>query len=223
LKVAFDENVPMAMVRVFQMLAKEHRMLAHFGAFELQCAADYTPRPGQSGYLRNDDTPWIRRFAKAGGRVIISGDAKMRRAPHERLALVEEGMIVVFFENRWNNLRFHHKCSMLLHWWPQVADTIKKAKPPEFWCIPGDWKTEGKLRRLAHNDEKQLKIEQQLAAREPVARERARRQRPIDPAQIPLQLLPIVQRTAIPNDNEAQGQAGRPVEGVPRDGPEDRG
>ena len=65
--------------------------------------------------------PWIEKFAAAGGKVIISGNTKMRQVPHERLALVEAGMIVVFFENRWNGWNFFRKCALLLHWWPVVA------------------------------------------------------------------------------------------------------
>jgi hypothetical protein len=31
--------------------------------------------------------PWLKRFAADGGKVVISGDTKMKSVPHERLAL----------------------------------------------------------------------------------------------------------------------------------------
>lgn len=69
MKVAFDENVPIAMVRVFQSLAKENQF-RKLGLI-VQCAQDYTPKKGDADFLKGNDVPWIKRFANAGGRVIL--------------------------------------------------------------------------------------------------------------------------------------------------------
>ncbi|MEA2951836.1 MAG: hypothetical protein QOJ96_1356 [Alphaproteobacteria bacterium] len=127
LKIAFDENVPLALVRVFQTFAKERQLKKQFGEHVIESAADYTPKRGDDDYQKNNDAPWIRRFAKAGGKVIISGNTEMKNVPHERLALVQEGMIVIFFEGRWSQWRFFSKCALLLHWWPVIEKKLKTA------------------------------------------------------------------------------------------------
>jgi hypothetical protein len=107
--------------------------------------------------------PWIKRFAAAGGRVIISGNVEMQNIAHERLALVESGMIVFFFERKWSSWQFYRKCSLLLNWWPHIADKAKRARKGSFWCVPNNWAEDGILRRLQNNDKKKLKIEKQIS------------------------------------------------------------
>lgn len=180
MKVAFDENVPIAMVRVFQTFANETQIRKLTGGLVVESAADHTPTPGDADYLPKNDVPWIRRFAASGGTVIISGNTRMQSVYHERLALVQAGMVVVFFESRWNNLKFWTKCAILLHWWPEVVTTIKKAPAPSFWRIPSTLDLKGKLVRLSHEDEAKLKMEKQIAAGPKKAAERkARRSTPL--------------------------------------------
>lgn len=121
------------MVRVFETFAKENQIRKLTGVLQVESAADHTPKPGDADYIKGSDVPWIRRFADAGGKVIISGNTQMQTVQHERLALVQAGMVVIFFENRWSNHRFWTKCAILLHWWPVVVTTIKKAPAPSFW------------------------------------------------------------------------------------------
>lgn len=165
MKIAFDENVPICMVRVFQTFAKERQLRKLVGDFEIQSAADYTPNPGDPDYAKKNDVPWIKRFSAAGGRVIISGNTEMKNVPHERLALVQEGMVVIFFESKWNNWKFFRKCALLLHWWPVVAKKLKTAKRGTFWHIPLTWNENGKLRKASTEDPKKLKMERQLKAK----------------------------------------------------------
>jgi hypothetical protein len=165
LKIAFDENVPSAMVRVFQTFANERQLQKLLGGFVIESAATYTPKPGDADHAKHNDVPWIKRFAAAGGKVIISGNTAMKNVPHERLALVQEGMVVIFFEPRWNNWKFCSKCALLLHWWPVVAKKLKTAKPGTFWHIPLNWAENGKLRKASAEDPRRLKIERQLKAK----------------------------------------------------------
>src|SRR5258708_35276693 len=125
------------MVRVFKTLAKE-RQFRKLG-LTIEAAADYTPKPGDADFSRRNDAPWIKRFAANGGQVIISGNARMMSVPHERLALIEEGLIVLFFENRWNNWKFFANCALLLHWLPNIAKQLPRARPKTFWRIPSIW------------------------------------------------------------------------------------
>jgi hypothetical protein len=158
LKVAFDENVPSAMVRAFQAFAKERQLRRVTGDIDIKSAADYTPKLGDADYVRKNDVPWLKRFAEDGGKVVISGNTAMKNVPHERMALNELGFVVIFFESQWSNWPFFRKCALLLHWWPEVARTIKRAKPG-FWHIPCNYKEKGKLRQVATEDPKRLKFE----------------------------------------------------------------
>lgn len=180
MKIAFDENMPAAMVRVFALFHKERSLKDIVKGFTLEQAKDYTPAPGHPDYVKGDDVPWVRRFAKAGGKVIISGDTAMKAVPHERLALVQEGMIVVFFERQWSRWPFCQKAALLLHWWPVILKTVKRAKAGSFFHVPCSWPAEkGKLRRVSNEDAKLVRIERQLAAKAKKQRARSRGRPPV--------------------------------------------
>jgi len=176
LKVAFDENTPAAMVRVFQGFQKE-RSLKHLASgIEIECAQDYYPQSSDLDYVAKSDAPWVRRFAAAGGRALISSDPKMRRKPHERLALAQAQLVVIFFSSKWAEWKFCRKCSLLIHWWPVILTAVKKGKPG-FYVVPMVWPDEGKskLQQVPSDDLKLLKIERQMAAQTEVRRARRRR------------------------------------------------
>jgi hypothetical protein len=118
LKVFFDQNVPIGLVRVLQNFASENQFRRISGNFIIKAAADYTPKIGDDDYRPKDDVPWLKRFAEDGGKVVISGDVRMKNRPHERLALIEHGFIVIFFEAQWSDWKFWRKCALLIHWWP---------------------------------------------------------------------------------------------------------
>jgi hypothetical protein len=179
-KIAFDEHIPPVMVKIFQNFASDRQLLKLSADLTIQSAADFYPHPGDADYSPRNDAPWIRRFAAAGGKVVITGNTKMRSVPHERLALVEEGLVVIFFENIWNGWRFFSKCSLLLHWWPALIGQLKTAKPGSFWRIPATWPDEKKtkLRAIPNEDLKLFKIERQKAMQGKIRAERAKKRKP---------------------------------------------
>ncbi|MGF7174661.1 hypothetical protein [Azospirillum doebereinerae] len=140
MKIAFDENVPAPMVRVFSALASEKGFQRKVGAFEIVSAKDYAPNTNDLDYLRKNDVPWLQRFSADGGKAVITGDVEMRYVPHERLALQQLGFVVVFFERNWGQWNFFSKSALLLKWWPKVAVKLQKSEPGTMWCIPNDWR-----------------------------------------------------------------------------------
>lgn len=171
MKIAFDENLPIAMVRVFQTFASERQLKnLVLGEFDVESAVDYTPKPGDSDYVKSSDVPWIKRFAAAGGRVIISGNTEMKNVQHERLALVQAGMVVFFFDGKWSQWKFFRKCSLLIHWWPEIAKKLKTAKPPTFFHVPLNWSDRSKIRKVSTDDPQKLKIEKQIKAKDRIRR-----------------------------------------------------
>src|SRR5258708_2997974 len=140
------------MVKIFLEFASDNQLLKLSADLVIESAKLYYPGPDDADYLRRNDAPWIRRFSAAGGKVIISGNTRMKVVPHERLALVEEGMVVIFFDASWNNWDFFKKSSLLIHWWPAVIKQLKTARPSSFWHIPAMWpiKDGSKLRRVSN-------------------------------------------------------------------------
>ncbi len=85
------------------------------------------------------DVHWVRRFAKAGGGVVVSGDNKIRANLHEQAAFLQAGMITFFFDARWNQMPLNSKSAMLMQWWPTIVTKIAESKPGDFWEIPCTW------------------------------------------------------------------------------------
>lgn len=177
MKVAFDEHVPLAMVRVFQLLSAERKFKTFSGGLTVEHAKDFAPNPNDPDFDRGSDVPWIRRFASAGGKIIISGDTAMMKQDHERLALLQTDMIVIFFGSEWSNWKFHRKCALLLNWWMAIVATSQRAKPASFWRIPTTWERDGNLHEMPTFNKKLIKQELQKAAQSEIAeRRRAKRQ-----------------------------------------------
>ena len=167
----------MAMVRVFETFASEKQLKKLTGNFEIESAKKYTPNPDDTDFVRRSDVPWIERFAKAGGRIIISGNTDIINVPHERLALINSGMVTVFFEPKWNQRGFFDKCSHLMLWWPVIAKKVKTAKKGSFWRVPNDWTASngGKIRSISNRDPHELRLERKAKA---LARQRTTKKRP---------------------------------------------
>lgn len=163
------------MVRMFQILAEEKQLRTLTSGLMIEKAEDYTPKKGDTDYLAKNDVPWVTRFANAGGKVVISGDTRMKSRPHERLALVQAGMVTIFFEPQWSSWPFFRKCSLLIHWWPEIAKTAKVAKPSTFWHVPAHW-NEGTLRQVSNEDQKLVKMQRQLKMRDVVRAMRRKKQ-----------------------------------------------
>jgi hypothetical protein len=195
LKIAFDENVPIALVRVFQTFASERQLRKISGNFEIRSAIDYTPRPGEPDHVPGSDVPWLKRFAADGGKVVISGNTEMKYVPHERLALIELGFVVIFFESQWSNWKFFRKCALLLHWWPVVARRIKRARPG-FWHIPCNWTENGRLRKVSSEDPKKLKLERRQA--------KPRKKKTKPPVSQPLSHGPLFEFVAMREEPDAK-------------------
>ena len=183
MKIAFDENVPMGMVRVFQALARERQLRRHLGGdFDVVSALDYAPKPRDRDYLRGSDVPWLRRFAADGGRIVISGDIRMQDNAFERAALIQNGFVTIFFERSWSEWNFFRKSALLLRWWPEITKKIKSTKRGGFWCVPSAW-GEGDLRYIeaipqSVSKSPPTRLDQTKRGVEPAAKRRSPSRRP---------------------------------------------
>ena len=129
------------MVRTFQTIAADKGFKRLFRSIEIVSAKDYSPTPGDLDYVsgRGSDAPWMRRYRKDGGKVIISGNTKMPRVPQELLAIQECDMVVFFFPNEWNGWRFLRKSALILAWMERIIAQAKATKHGAMFRIPNNW------------------------------------------------------------------------------------
>jgi hypothetical protein len=157
MKIAFDENIPVGMVRAFEVLGKERQIKKALGGqLQLHKAKDFVPRSLDADHVSGSDVPWLKRFSASGGQGVISGDVSMRTKPHELQALKQLKLVVIFFERRWSGWDFFKKTALLMYYWPKVAKKLKTAKPGEFWCVPCHWREDGELRDVTADDRQKL-------------------------------------------------------------------
>ncbi|RVU21177.1 hypothetical protein [Methylobacterium oryzihabitans] len=191
MRVAFDEHIPSALVRVLQSFSNERQFLKLTGGYTIERARDYAPKIDDADYLKGSDVPWIRRYAAAGGQVIISGDTNMMAEHHERLALLEERMIVCFFGSQWSGWKFYKKCALVINWWPAIVKTMTIAESSTFWRVPTSWQEGGELDALPTEDKKLTRMIRQRERQTKIAAERkARREASPADGQGTLKLAP---------------------------------
>lgn len=142
MKVAFDNHMPPVVAKLFIALATEGRFAKFSKHIELETANDYAPSASDRDYVKSSDVPWLDRFARAGGHAVISGDVKMRQRVHERLALYENGFVVIFFDQKWGQWDYFHKSALMLHWWKEIYNKIRTADRGTFWQVPIEWPTD---------------------------------------------------------------------------------
>jgi hypothetical protein len=160
LKIAFDEHVPVGLVRVFKTLAGERKFRNSVGvtgrgpadvAFVV-AARDYAPLSSDADFVSGSDVPWLERFKADGGTAIISGNTKMLEVPHELLAIQRLGLVAIFFDPKWNGWDFFQKSSLLLWHWNALVTAVRSAKPATLFQIPLNWKSRAVLKRLKSPD-----------------------------------------------------------------------
>lgn len=176
MKIAFDEHVPAALVRTFQTLAEDKAFRRLFNNVKVVSSKDYNPSPRDLDYVkgRGSDAPWIRRFRKDGGKIILSGNTKMPSVPQELLAIQDCRISVFFFPNQWNSWRFSRKSALIFAWLERILAQAKKAKRGAMYRIPNDWSETASLIGVpAPTPLKLPEIEQPVSAASPRAPKRS--------------------------------------------------
>lgn len=129
MKIALDENIATAVVKMLSGLAKADDSQR----ITVVSAKKYRPIDERG------DENWVRRFARARGNIVVTGDANIRKNLHEQAAFFQAGMITFFFDAAWNQLPLHNKAAMLMTWWPAIIEKAKVSKPGDSWEMPSNW------------------------------------------------------------------------------------
>lgn len=83
-----------------------------------------------------EDGVWINALAQEGGWIIISGDPRITRNPHERAAWLESQLTAFFLKPGWTNLEFWVQASKLVALWPRIMGEASRARPGSGFLVP---------------------------------------------------------------------------------------
>jgi len=137
----------------------------------LNIAADIElESPRHRDQLGMGDVPWIEDFAARGGRVVVSGDARMRNVALERAALEVAGLIAIFPSSKkyFDGLGRFGQIAYLVRWFPAIEQLARNAPRGTHYRLPPSFSGEAdqieELRSLAdieaEKEEKKVAREQ---------------------------------------------------------------
>lgn len=116
-------------------------------------AAALTALYGQSGFefvhlkdvvaSATPDVVWATTWRNAGGRFVVSGDISIARKPHEAAAFIDSGLISIFPDKGWGNLRTHQQAALLVYHWPGIAEQLGGIIVGSCWKLPVDIRGQG--------------------------------------------------------------------------------
>jgi hypothetical protein len=142
-KIRADEHVSPEIVEAINKLAlgSNHSLDSVFSA-------------GQRGAA---DVPWVTRFARDGGNVILSADTDFHKKPHQIAAVHDLGLMVIELPTRWANSRCRIQAAHILYWWGCIEETIESARPRDFLRVPWGFPEKQELQRRTVNYEQARK------------------------------------------------------------------
>lgn len=83
-----------------------------------------------------DDKTWIKSLKDEGDWIIISGDTRIKKNPHERAAWLESGLTTFFLSKGWMNISFWVQAQKLVKWWPEIIAQARRIETGNFFEVP---------------------------------------------------------------------------------------
>ena len=121
MKFFFDNNLPPRLAKAIDALLEPPNEAVHLtGLFE----------PGIP------DVDWIRRLADERDWIIISGDVRITRNPHERRAWQQAKLTAFFLKKGWINQNLWVQAAKLILWWPDIMEQAKRVEPGAGFLVP---------------------------------------------------------------------------------------
>ena len=75
------------------------------------------------------DVEWMKALAAEPGWVIISGDVRIGKNPHEIAAWQAAGHTIFFLKTGWTNIGFWEQVQKLAKCFPDLMESAQRAKP----------------------------------------------------------------------------------------------
>jgi hypothetical protein len=121
----FDNNLPARLAKAVQILAAPDHEVIHL-------REKFPP-----------DTPdevWMAGLAKELDWVIVSGDIRIGKNPHEVKAWRAAGHTIFFLKPGWTNYEFWIQAYKFVKCFPDIIAAAQKAKSGEFFMVLGNGK-----------------------------------------------------------------------------------
>ncbi len=123
----FDNNLPPKLAKSLHVLVEPHHQVVHL---KEKFAANAT------------DETWMRELAKEENWVIVSGDLRIRKNPHEIAAWRSAGHTTFFLKPGWINLPFWTQMWKFVKCFPDIVETAGKAKKGSAFYVSTSGKVE---------------------------------------------------------------------------------
>src|SRR5207248_1475847 len=88
------------------------------------------------------------RFAREGGRAILSADVDFFKSPAQVIAVFNTGIRVIHFPPKWANAAGHLQAAHVLLWWRRIETQIATMKDRECYRPPWNINESGALTRV---------------------------------------------------------------------------
>lgn len=82
------------------------------------------------------DTVWLRRLSEEGDWIIISGDTRIFRTPHELAAWQSAGLTGFFWSSQWLRKTIWEHAWRLVKWWPKIEEQAKLVEAGAAFELP---------------------------------------------------------------------------------------
>jgi hypothetical protein len=125
MKLALDENLPPSLARAI------HALLAPDSGEAISI-----PERFGAGFADRD---WIATLREQRGWAVLTADHKLRTRPHERLVLMQSGLIVLVLAHGWSQDPFWPKATGIIRWLPVMLDAWRTTTPPALLEVPHRW------------------------------------------------------------------------------------
>lgn len=82
------------------------------------------------------DEVWLAELANEGDWVILSGDHRITKRPHQRRVWLDSGLTAFFLATGWMTAGFHQQAWRLVRWWPQIFSQAERVEPGAGFVVP---------------------------------------------------------------------------------------
>ena len=125
MKLALDENLPPSLAHAIDAL------LVPEGGQAISI-----PERFGAGIA---DVEWIAALRQEGGWGVLTADRRLRTRPHERLALMQSGLVFFVLAKGWNQEPYWPKAAGVIRWLPSMIEAFRTVRPPALLAIPYQW------------------------------------------------------------------------------------
>ena len=94
------------------------------------------------------DSEWLLQLGREGDWIIISGDKRITKLPHEREAWRQSHLTAFFLHPSWSDHSMWEKTWRFVRWWPRILEQAQLVKPGAGFIVPVNFGNAGKFEQV---------------------------------------------------------------------------